>query len=206
VSHYTLDPEEPHWPDDKLDERLVYIVRWDEVSWMPSYPAGTDSRRRRPAVGSRTALIDAATGTFLGTHMSGTSPVDDAEDAGTSQDVATQQDLAKVWADRSYMDARFVVKAGSVSRWWRREIFQAVAGLESAAVAERLSEIGTDFARRLRALDQAVGPGIGPTELADVHAALEAMLDAAESAASQPLPPQARQLHTHAVRDVLTIE
>jgi hypothetical protein len=69
-----------------------------------------------------------------------------------------------------------------------------------------LSELGTDFAQRLRALDEAVGPGVGPNELADICAALEAMLNAAESAGSRPLRPEARQALTHAVRDILTIE
>lgn len=53
------------WDDGGPAERLVYVVRWDNVSWMPSGPRRADGRGRGPVIGTRTVLVDAGTGALL---------------------------------------------------------------------------------------------------------------------------------------------
>ena len=59
------------WSDGQQGERLVYVVRWDEVRWMPSGPALPEGAHREPVVGLMTTIIDAGTGTRLSTTRTG---------------------------------------------------------------------------------------------------------------------------------------
>jgi hypothetical protein len=59
--------------DRAATSRLVYLVRHEGVSWMPSYPAGSDPRNHLPVIGSRTTLVDAMTGEMLSQSFTGTS-------------------------------------------------------------------------------------------------------------------------------------
>jgi hypothetical protein len=66
------------WPDKGPVERLIYVVRWENTTWMPSGgPApGPDepAPRLHHVHGPQTTLVDAGTGAHLGIHRSGTAP------------------------------------------------------------------------------------------------------------------------------------
>jgi hypothetical protein len=61
-----------NWIDDGPAERLVYVVRWDNLSWVPSGPPCPDGRGRGPAIGTRTVIIEAETGSVLLDRLRGT--------------------------------------------------------------------------------------------------------------------------------------
>jgi hypothetical protein len=60
-----------NWDDGGLAERLVYVVRWDNVNLRFYGPPRRDGRPHGPAVGTRTGIVDAATGAGL-LHVEGT--------------------------------------------------------------------------------------------------------------------------------------
>lgn len=192
------------WPDGGPAQRLVYVVRWDGVTWMPSGPPMADGRGQPgPVVGTQTTVIDAISGAWLGTSLTGARASLDSEGDAMSGNSPAEADLASVWADRSDMDDAFIVKAGAISRGVRHQVLDASTTLDPLALPARLTEIGTTFAGTLRALDEAVGPFIGAQELADIVLNLQNIVDSAERAVGRPLP-RARVSVTEAAQAVLT--
>lgn len=63
------------WPDHGPIERLIYVVRWENTTWMPSggpAPArGEQAGRLQSVTGPQTTLVDAHTGARLGVHQTG---------------------------------------------------------------------------------------------------------------------------------------
>lgn len=48
---------------------LVYLLRWENVRWTPSGPPRPSGHQRPPVVGLRMEVVDATTGTSLGTML-----------------------------------------------------------------------------------------------------------------------------------------
>lgn len=170
---------------------LVYVLRWENVPWSPSgppQPVGSPPSPR--AVGPCLVLIDATTGGSLGAmymtaHRASTAGRG-LRDASSLEE--TGDDSASYWESRPHMDARFVVKAAALTRWSHREAIEACRTLAADTLPTRLTDIGAAHARRLHALDQALGPFIGADERATVAANLESMIGIAEKLIGQFLP------------------
>jgi hypothetical protein len=96
--------------DPEATDRLVYLVRHQGVSWMPSYPAGSDPRTHRAAVGTRTTLVDAMTGEILGQCLTGTSRADFRGGGPPPRGRSENAGLAPLWSRRVHLDGRFVAR------------------------------------------------------------------------------------------------
>jgi hypothetical protein len=53
------------WHDDGPAERLVYVVRWDNLMFPSSGPARRDGRPSGSVIGTRTVIVDSGTGKVL---------------------------------------------------------------------------------------------------------------------------------------------
>lgn len=184
------------WPYGGPTRRLVFVVRWEGVTWPGDRPALDEPARPGAVVGRQTVIIDANTGAFLGTSM--------AVDADPQRwvDRSKECDLATVWTRRPDMDATFIVKAGSMSRGLWYQVLEACTVPHPPELPARLVETGRHFAETLRLLDEVHGPVIGPAELADIIATLDHIIDTAERVVGRPLLEERIAL-TQAARAVL---
>lgn len=172
------------WDDDGPVERLVYMVQWHNVSWMPSGPPRPDGRGHGPAVGTRTVLVDAGTGALLLHNLTGTQ----GGSSSRERERPHYESLLTRWAERPGIDPRAAVKAVALAGWTAREVREACAADGAEAVVARLAAVGADFGRRLRALDDAIGPFLHASERAEITADLQRMVSTAEEALGHRWP------------------
>jgi hypothetical protein len=167
---------------------LVYVLRWDEVSWMPSFPAGSDPRTHLPAVGTKTTLVDAMTGEILGQRLTGTSRVDNAAGMGPPPRGRSENArLAPLWSGQVHLDGRFIARVqASLGQLSLDVSLTSSTTPDIAILRPRVEKLGTRFAEEVLAIATVTGSVLGAKEFDELVMQCRDIADAASKVAGSP--------------------